>query len=61
MVPVLMVPVVFGDAVELERHALGLALQLRIGMVLMSAWILDELATTRPTRLRISVRGRATS
>lgn len=42
-VPVLLFPVALGDAVELERHSLGLAIQLRAGLVLLTAWVIDEL------------------
>lgn len=53
-VPVLLVPVVFGDSQELGRHALALAVQLRLGLLLVTAWGVDRLLARRVTPARVS-------
>lgn len=40
--PVLAVPIIFGDSQQLARHGILLAVQLRAGLVLVTAWLVDE-------------------
>jgi hypothetical protein len=39
---VLLAPVILGDSQEVKRHGITVALQLRIGLLLLSGWLLDE-------------------
>jgi len=45
--PVLAVPVIFGDSQQLERHGILLAVQVRIGLLLLTAWMVDEALARR--------------
>lgn len=45
--PVLAVIVVFGDSVAVGRHGVGLALQLRWGLLIVTAWLVDEVLARR--------------
>jgi hypothetical protein len=49
--PVLAAPVILGDSQQIDRHGIMLAIQVRIGLLLMTAWLVDEaLARRVPSR-----------